>query len=78
MNFQQADELGAGFTQATVDPSDAGADQPFWDALNLHVKNLHAVISGHGEGEFYMNFTTSSLGTQITETNGARENRRRM
>jgi hypothetical protein len=45
-----ADELGTGSTQATIDPSDAGADQPFWDALTLHVKNLHAVISGHDHG----------------------------
>ncbi|CAL1709282.1 unnamed protein product [Somion occarium] len=45
-----ADELGAGSTQATSDPSSAGKDQAFWDALNRHVKNLHAVISGHDHG----------------------------
>ena len=25
-----------------------GNDAPFWNALNANVKNLHAVISGHG------------------------------
>jgi hypothetical protein len=76
-----ADELGTGSTQATVDPSDAGADQPFWDALNLHVKNLHAVISGHGKSRrarSLHNFEVSRLDVQITETSGAHENRRRM
>jgi hypothetical protein len=46
--FFLADQLGQGSTQATDDPSSAGNDQPFWDALNKYVKNLHAVISGHG------------------------------
>jgi len=45
-----ADKLGRGSTQATEDPSSAGKDEPFWDALNTHVKNLHAVISGHDHG----------------------------
>jgi hypothetical protein len=45
-----ADQLGQGSTQATGDPSSAGNDQPFWDALNTYVKNLHAVISGHDHG----------------------------
>ncbi|KAI0077617.1 Metallo-dependent phosphatase [Panus rudis PR-1116 ss-1] len=45
-----ADLLGEGSTQATSDPTDNGKDQPFWDALNKHVKNLHAVISGHDHG----------------------------
>ena len=44
-----ADQLGQGSTQATEDPSSTGNDQPFWDALNAHVKNLHAIISGHGK-----------------------------
>ncbi|KAG2107599.1 hypothetical protein BD769DRAFT_1392961, partial [Suillus cothurnatus] len=26
-------------------------DQPFWDALNANIKNLHAVISGHDHGD---------------------------
>ena len=30
------------------DSGNTGEDQPFWDALNANVKNLHAVISGHG------------------------------
>ncbi|KII84564.1 hypothetical protein PLICRDRAFT_57545 [Plicaturopsis crispa FD-325 SS-3] len=44
------DELGAGSTQASGDASEAGKDQPFWDALNANAKNLHAVISGHDHG----------------------------
>ncbi|KAF8058975.1 Metallo-dependent phosphatase [Lyophyllum atratum] len=33
------------------DGSVQGAEEtPFWDALNEHVKNLHAVISGHDHG----------------------------
>ncbi len=43
-----ADLLGSGSTQATTDSSDNGKDQPFWNALNANVENLHAVISGHG------------------------------
>ncbi|KAG1883432.1 Metallo-dependent phosphatase-like protein [Suillus subluteus] len=46
-----ADTLSQGSTQATTDPSSAGKDQPFWDALNANVKNLHAVISGHDHGD---------------------------
>lgn len=45
------DTLAQGSTQATTDPSSAGKDQPFWDALNANVKNLHAVISGHDHGD---------------------------
>ena len=30
------------------DSGNTGEDRPFWDALNANVKNLHAVISGHG------------------------------
>ncbi|KAF8221591.1 Metallo-dependent phosphatase [Tricholoma matsutake] len=45
-----ADLLGDGSVQATTDPSSAGKDDAFWNALNLHVKNLHAVISGHDHG----------------------------
>jgi hypothetical protein len=48
MDFS-ADTLAQGSTQATADPSSAGNDQPFWDALNANIKNLHAVISGHGQ-----------------------------
>ena len=44
-----ADLLGSGSTQATTDSANLGNDQPFWDALNAYVPNLHAVISGHGE-----------------------------
>jgi hypothetical protein len=74
-----ADELGIGSTQATVDPFDTGADQPFWDALNLHVKNLHAIISGHGKSRRGADvYTISTFHVKIMETNGAHENRRRM
>ncbi|KII84523.1 hypothetical protein PLICRDRAFT_351516 [Plicaturopsis crispa FD-325 SS-3] len=45
-----ADELGSGSSQATEDPSTLGNDQPFWDALNANIVNLHAVISGHDHG----------------------------
>lgn len=44
------DTLGQGSTQATTQDSDAGKDEPFWNALNRYVKNLHAVISGHDHG----------------------------
>ena len=44
-----ADHMGEGSAQATVDPSSAGKDDPFWNALNKYVKNLRAIISGHGE-----------------------------
>lgn len=47
--FCTADILGSGSTQATTDVSDAGNDDPFWTTLNANVKNLHAVISGHGK-----------------------------
>ena len=42
------DLLGSGSTQATTDTASVGNDQPFWDAVNKHIKNLHVVISGHG------------------------------
>lgn len=46
-----ADTLSQGSTQATSNPSSAGKDQSFWDALNTNIKNLHAVISGHDHGD---------------------------
>ncbi|KAJ2982618.1 hypothetical protein NUW54_g10728 [Trametes sanguinea] len=45
-----ADVLGEGSTQATSDPTNNGKDQPFWDAVNAEIKNLHGVISGHDHG----------------------------
>ncbi|THU96983.1 Metallo-dependent phosphatase [Dendrothele bispora CBS 962.96] len=45
-----ADELGQGSTQATTDPSSAGKDLAFWNALTGNVKNLKALISGHDHG----------------------------
>ncbi|KAI6096160.1 Metallo-dependent phosphatase [Pisolithus croceorrhizus] len=46
-----ADGLGQGSTQATTSPASVGNDRPFWDALNTHVKNLRAVVSGHDHGD---------------------------
>ncbi|KAJ3552484.1 hypothetical protein NM688_g4128 [Phlebia brevispora] len=46
-----ADALGDGSTQGTTVSGNIGQDQPFWDALNANVKNLHAVISGHDHGD---------------------------
>ncbi len=46
--YNTEDTLGQGSTQATTQDSDAGKDEPFWNALNRYIKNLHAVISGHG------------------------------
>jgi len=40
-----ADHLGKGSVQ---DSASVGHDAPFWNSLNQNVKNLHAVISGHG------------------------------
>ena len=45
INLGVADVLGSGSTQ---DSQDQSKDDPFWDALNAEVKNLHGVISGHG------------------------------
>ncbi|KAI0367223.1 Metallo-dependent phosphatase [Pilatotrama ljubarskyi] len=45
-----ADLLGEGSTQASGDPANNGKDQPFWDAVNAEIKNLHGVISGHDHG----------------------------
>ncbi|CAA7268305.1 unnamed protein product [Cyclocybe aegerita] len=42
-----ADFLGSGSVQ---DSASAGNDKPFWDALNTHIKNLHAIVSGHDHG----------------------------
>ncbi|KAF9242310.1 Metallo-dependent phosphatase-like protein [Melanogaster broomeanus] len=44
-----ADGFGQGSTQATSDPGSLGKDNAFWHSLCSHVKNLRAVISGHGE-----------------------------
>ncbi|KAF7794033.1 hypothetical protein EIP86_005161 [Pleurotus ostreatoroseus] len=46
-----ADALGGGSTQGTTVAGNIGSDDPFWDALNANVKNLHAVISGHDHGD---------------------------
>lgn len=72
------DELGSGSTQATVDEANNGKDQPFWDALNAYVPNLHAVISGHGEFSCARQLTLlSSRFMEIMGTSGASASRRR-
>ncbi|KAI0777503.1 Metallo-dependent phosphatase [Trametes elegans] len=45
-----ADVLGSGSTQASSEEANAGKDQPFYDAVHAHIKNLHAIISGHDHG----------------------------
>lgn len=45
----EADTLGQGSTQASLVPASLGRDNDFWHSLNTNVKNLRAVISGHGE-----------------------------
>lgn len=44
------DHLGQGSTQSTINTSGWGNDRdmPFFEALTGTVKNLHAVVSGHG------------------------------
>lgn len=49
VDYLEADTLGQGSTQASGDPGSLGKDNDFWYALNTHVKNLRAVISGHGK-----------------------------
>ncbi|KAL6299418.1 Metallo-dependent phosphatase [Sparassis latifolia] len=44
------DKLGSGSVQDSINPSADVRDKPFWDALTQHVKNVHAVISGHDHG----------------------------
>ncbi|TFK25358.1 Metallo-dependent phosphatase [Coprinopsis marcescibilis] len=46
---QNADYLGRGSVQASMDPNSVGNDEPFWDAVSK-IKNLRAVISGHDHG----------------------------
>ncbi|KAF4607507.1 hypothetical protein EYR38_001579 [Pleurotus pulmonarius] len=45
-----ADTLGGGSTQATVDSDDLGNDEVWWTALTKNVKNLRAIVSGHDHG----------------------------
>ncbi|KAK0203927.1 Metallo-dependent phosphatase [Desarmillaria ectypa] len=53
------DTLGQGSTQASSQDSDAGKDEPFWNALNKYVKNLHAVVSGHDHGNEWCSRATA-------------------
>ncbi|KAG9307965.1 Metallo-dependent phosphatase [Chiua virens] len=46
-----ADTIGMGSTQASLDPTSLGKDNPFWSSLNTNVKNLRAVVSGHDHGD---------------------------
>ncbi|KAH0831191.1 Metallo-dependent phosphatase-like protein [Lanmaoa asiatica] len=48
-----ADTLGQGSTQASSDPASLGRDNEFWHSLNTNVKNLRAVISGHGKVQYF-------------------------
>lgn len=47
--YFKADALGRGSTQASSELASLGKDNDFWHSLNTNVKNLRAVISGHGE-----------------------------
>ena len=47
-----ADEpLGIGSTQSTFNTTlyGTGNDQPFWNSVNANIKNLYAIVSGHGK-----------------------------
>ncbi|KAN0094668.1 Metallo-dependent phosphatase-like protein [Tylopilus felleus] len=46
-----ADGLGQGSTQASLNSTSLGKDNDFWHSLNTNVKNLRAVISGHDHGD---------------------------
>lgn len=73
------DVLGSGSTQSTTDESDIGQDDAFWNALNANVKNLHAVISGHGMFfSVLQRLHDPCLLSQIMVTNGVSVNPPRM
>lgn len=74
-----ADVLGSGSTQSTTDEADLGEDDAFWDSLNANVKNLHAVISGHGSSFLPspFSFFHELFPLQIMATNGVSANRPR-
>lgn len=42
------DELGEGSTQASATSTIAGKDGVWWNTLTSEVKNLRAIVSGHG------------------------------
>lgn len=42
------DEISAGYSQASS-PSTMGKDAVWWNTLTSQVKNLRAIVSGHGE-----------------------------
>ena len=72
-----ADELdGIGSVQSTFTPGNPGKDDAFWNSLTKNIRNLHAVISGHGRNVFFRREFKDLLGVttfQIMATNGAHE-----
>jgi hypothetical protein len=78
----KADPLGQGDTQDTAYGKSTGKDRPFWDALNKHVKNLHAVVSGHGISFFVFhaleNVNVQGWFVKTTVMNGVHANPRKM
>ena len=44
-----ADTLGTGSVQDSQDFATGDHDKPFWDSATANIKNLHAIISGHGK-----------------------------
>ena len=44
-----ADVLGTGSVQDSQQADYGGNDAPFWDSVNGNIKNLRAIISGHGK-----------------------------
>ena len=72
-----ADTLGGGSVRASNDPSTLGNDGPFWDALTANVKNLHAIISGHGTFCHELLQSGSKACLQTTGTNGVLANPRK-
>ena len=44
-----ADILGTGSVQDSQQADYGGNDGPFWDSVNGNIKNLRAIISGHGK-----------------------------
>jgi hypothetical protein len=43
-----ADRLGIGSVQDSQKAEYEGEDEPFWDSVTANIKNLRAIISGHG------------------------------
>jgi hypothetical protein len=43
-----ADRLGIGSVQDSQKADYEGNDEPFWDSVTANIKNLRAIVSGHG------------------------------